>query len=207
MQKSKKCNRCGEVKELHLFPNNSASPDGHYSLCKECRAVAAAARRERPDVKAREKERLAKQYQDNKEELLKKRAIRYRENIDRDKKTCHEWREKNLDRHREMCRNWARNHPENMRAIVAKRRALKLKADGSYTKNDIKKLKTDQKNVCVVCGVDLDVSGFHVDHIYPLSKGGSNWPNNLQLLCPTCNRKKGSKTPDEFRERVYSAVS
>lgn len=206
MQKSKKCNRCGENKELALFPKNAASPDGYYSLCKACRAVASAARREKPDVKAREKERLAKQYQDNKEELLKRRAIRYRENIERYKETYRAWRENNLERHREMCRTWARNNPEAMRAIVARRRAMLLSAEGRYTKHDIQQLKDQQKSICPSCGVDLRVSGFHVDHIHPLSKGGTNWPDNLQLLCPTCNRKKGSKLPDEHRERVYSAV-
>jgi len=34
---------------------------------------------------------------------------------------------------------------------------------------------------------------FHIDHINPMSKGGKTTPNNLQLLCRSCNIAKGDK--------------
>lgn len=42
---------------------------------------------------------------------------------------------------------------------------------------------------CVSCGSDRDIE---YDHIIPLAMGGSNTARNLQLLCATCNRRKGA---------------
>jgi 5-methylcytosine-specific restriction endonuclease McrA len=40
---------------------------------------------------------------------------------------------------------------------------------------------------------------YHVDHKQPVSRGGSNWPENLAVTCPTCNLRKSDKTEAEFR--------
>jgi hypothetical protein len=42
---------------------------------------------------------------------------------------------------------------------------------------------------CVKCGSQ---ERLEYDHIIPLAKGGSNTERNIQLLCETCNRAKGS---------------
>jgi 5-methylcytosine-specific restriction endonuclease McrA len=35
-----------------------------------------------------------------------------------------------------------------------------------------------------------------------VSRGGSNWPANIQLLCAWCNRSKGAKLMEEWRGRA-----
>lgn len=47
---------------------------------------------------------------------------------------------------------------------------------------------------CVLCGASAkDGAKLHVDHIFPVSKGGKTEPDNLRTLCESCNRGKGAK--------------
>lgn len=43
---------------------------------------------------------------------------------------------------------------------------------------------------CAHCGSDQNLS---LDHIRPVSLGGSDDPENLQTLCRSCNSRKGAK--------------
>ena len=51
-----------------------------------------------------------------------------------------------------------------------------------------------QEGVCNGCLVLFPFRNLTVDHIVPQSKGGSDHPDNLQLLCGACNSKKGGRT-------------
>ncbi len=47
---------------------------------------------------------------------------------------------------------------------------------------------------CVICGASQqDGVKLHVDHIFPVSKGGKTEPSNLRTLCERCNRGKSDK--------------
>jgi rubredoxin len=44
---------------------------------------------------------------------------------------------------------------------------------------------------CQICGVTAkDGATLEIDHIHPVSKGGINEPDNLQVLCRDCNAGK-----------------
>lgn len=47
------------------------------------------------------------------------------------------------------------------------------------------------KKECAHCKIDTGC--FHVDHIVPLAKGGTDEMWNLQFLCEQCNLDKGAK--------------
>jgi 5-methylcytosine-specific restriction endonuclease McrA len=42
---------------------------------------------------------------------------------------------------------------------------------------------------------------FHVDHIYPISRGGKHHPSNLQILPAKLNLKKKSKIPKKAKSK------
>lgn len=92
-------------------------------------------------------------------------------------------------------------HDPEFRALQSHRsknnRAKRLKAEGFFTQADVDKVHADQNFMCAICGSDTSYA-YQVDHILALSRGGSNWPINLQILCKSCNCRKGSKTMDEF---------
>lgn len=64
---------------------------------------------------------------------------------------------------------------------------LKLKEDAfAAARND------DGSYVCAGCGEVFPTRLFlQVDHIVPMAKGGLSVPENLQVLCRTCNQRKG----------------
>jgi 5-methylcytosine-specific restriction endonuclease McrA len=82
-----------------------------------------------------------------------------------------------------------------------KRRAILKGCTGTHTAADIRELFFEQKGLCGLCDLALDVDNYHVDHWKPLSKGGSNDKSNLKLLHPKCNLSKGAKLPSEFNVR------
>lgn len=45
---------------------------------------------------------------------------------------------------------------------------------------------------CVHCG-EKNEKKLTIDHIHPVSKGGGDETDNLQILCKSCNSKKGAK--------------
>jgi hypothetical protein len=54
---------------------------------------------------------------------------------------------------------------------------------------------------CQYCG---EVDGeMHIDHIYPVCRGGSDEPENLTIACAPCNLSKGGKTLDEWKGRDH----
>lgn len=55
------------------------------------------------------------------------------------------------------------------------------------------KVYARDKHRCVECGTDKHLT---LDHIRPLSKGGTNRIENLQTMCSSCNNRKGDEMPE-----------
>ena len=67
---------------------------------------------------------------------------------------------------------------------------LKRMAEGSHTFGEWELLKKQYGYTCPVCNKKEPEIKLTEDHIIPLSKGGSNYIENIQPLCKLCNCRK-----------------
>lgn len=89
-------------------------------------------------------------------------------------------------------KRWAARNPECIAAVAQRRRARKREAAGSFTKQEWQDRCREYGNQCPRCkGTYLKLT---IDHIVPLSKGGTNYIWNLQPLCGSCNSSKRVET-------------
>lgn len=96
-----------------------------------------------------------------------------------------------------LIKRWENKHSDKVRMRGHNYRARKRNAYGCITAGEWKALKRKYNNICLCCGRD-DVK-LTLDHIIPLSKGGSNVIENAQPLCLSCNSSKGAKIIDYRR--------
>ena len=69
-------------------------------------------------------------------------------------------------------------------------RHLQIRAfDGNTKRRQYEK----QKGICPICGKHFEIEEMEADHITPWSQGGHTTPDNCQMLCRDCNRRKSSK--------------
>jgi 5-methylcytosine-specific restriction endonuclease McrA len=86
-------------------------------------------------------------------------------------------------------------------SINENRRAIKSSAsigDLTEIKEWLKKWKSSKTVLCHWCENLFSPNECHVDHVIPLSRGGSHCISNLVIACAKCNMQKNSKMPDEW---------
>lgn len=99
-----------------------------------------------------------------------------------------------------MAANTAK-HTANNPDQVKKRNKLRLErteeSGGAYTESDLVTVRAALNNRCRFCDAPLD-NGGHVEHLTPVSRGGSSYLRNITLSCAKCNLAKTNKTLAEF---------
>ncbi len=108
-------------------------------------------------------------------------------------------RAKNIEKYRKYSVQWNADNPGKVAAIARNRRARAAKG-GKHSYDDVMALLKKQKGGCVICKTAFG-NRYHVDHIMPLARGGSNDRTNLQILCAPCNQSKSARDPIEFMQQ------
>lgn len=199
------CNCCKEEKEYSEFPKKSSTADGYYGFCKSCKSTKDKEYREK-NAGALEAKRKEKYYKDH-ESTLKKTRERYHN-------ASEETKEKRKSTKVEYNKNASEEVKNNKKLYdkayfsseqgklvtlrsIHKRRAQKLStSDNSITNKALENLKISQDYKCVYCDCNLEFSSskaVHLDHVVPLSKGGSHTLSNVVWTCASCNLKKSDK--------------
>lgn len=191
---TKVCTLCGAAKPttLEYFARDKRGKFGLQARCRVCHNRVVRDIGHRPEK--REKERFRKR-----SEKYKKYRREYRKR--KGGKT-----ESEKQYYRDWARTWRKKNPERSRLIgrvnMLKRRALILQNGGEFTKEDILLQYRSQHGKCWWC--TKRVGGkYHVDHVRPLARGGTNNPNNLVISCPDCNLAKNDKLPHEWIGRLF----
>jgi 5-methylcytosine-specific restriction endonuclease McrA len=206
----KQCSKCGEWKIESEFYLRSKTGK-RLPSCKECerervhryyvehpgkKAESDRRWRDEHPEEAREKNR---RYRAEHLDEERERRGRYQAKHPEKKTECQRrYRARHSEELREASRRYHAERPVETRAYHHRRRALEASAPGTHTAADIRiqiSAQTDKKGVvrCWWCGCDIG-DAYHIDHRVPLSKGGSNAPDNLVIACPTCNLSKSDKT-------------
>lgn len=212
------CAGCGEIKPatLEYFGKNSNSQSGLYGKCKRCmNGYNRQARRSNPNLLAKERERHIRWRKANLERIafLRRRWCATRQDKASRRAYALQYRRTHAAYYREKHRAWRKT--ERYRVYITQyrqredvklrwrrdshiRRARYLAAPGRFTEQDIQLKLRSQKSKCYYCQKPL--REYHIDHVVPLSRGGSNWPDNLVVACPTCNMSKHDKLLHEWPE-------
>lgn len=194
------CKQCGKLLSPFEkdFCSKNCESNFNYKFCKVCSVEI--------NQGNKCKRCLDKEYKNNLRQLRFENA---RNGFNAEVKTCLYCNNKYLyhyfNRRQKFCSEKCRS-----KYYREQRRHLKrlLKKEGNYQEGiTLNRVYRKYNGICNYCGIkcdyeDMEVIDGHyiaganypsIDHIHPLSKGGSHTWDNVQLLCLECNSSKSDK--------------
>lgn len=121
-------------------------------------------------------------------------------NPDKYKLYMRAWRKANPEEWKKLQKRWYEKNYEKVQALGAARRAHRLNAKGVDKTISIASLCERDDWRCHICGCKIEKNkrkdasmGPSIDHVIPLSKGGSHTWQNVRIAHRSCNSRKGNR--------------
>jgi len=160
--------------------------------------------KENPDGVAKKNKRWRERNRDyrqryreeNRERIAEVGRIYREENKEKEIERHKRYREENPEKIREQNKRYRECNRDKERAKYARRRARKLEAlDPSASKAIIESRYATEEYLNTVTGYK-----WHVDHTQPISRGGKDHEDNLQVVPAKWNQSKGASHCDRWIE-------
>lgn len=225
----KQCSKCLETKPFSEFYREKRFAIGYQATCKECmRKHKREARLANPNMDheyyLKNKDRLLLQKKvkyatddEHRKRISLQQKQYYQKNCEKIKTRVKAYTAQNQEKVTTYQKAY-RSNPENIlrsnaasrryRAKVENKKALalrqalytyrKLNAPGNSTKAQLKARWDYYGGKCWICTDDAR----EMDHVKPLTKGGSHWPGNLRPICRSCNARKSNTWPYILTNRL-----
>ncbi len=195
------CVPCTKARRRQHYENNTELMKEKSRRWRAANPEKKKANRKREYANNREKAKAdAKQWRENNPERKKQSSREwYCANRGQANENSKRWLRQNRDKASAMLRRWRQENPEASTAQRYRRESREVSSGEIFTAAEWKALKEHYGNKCLCCGrIDVKLT---VDHVIPLSKGGSSDIDNIQPLCVSCNSGKHTKTTDYRPEK------
>lgn len=89
-------------------------------------------------------------------------------------------------------------------SVVRKQR--ERESEGYHRRSDFEWIFLAQLGRCYYCGQECDRSLAVKDHVESLSRGGSQWPDNIVSACKPCNDLKNTRSERVFMKLIEKSI-
>lgn len=228
MIKEKKCSRCNDTKLSTKFNMEKVNKDGLQRWCRDCQSDyrqtdkgKSSEQNYRQSEKGKENQRRYHSSEKGKQrdrnyaktpvfKRIQKRYTQSRKGKDAAKRYGQSEKGK-VQRKKQkqtlgtkisnMRYHQSEKGKQTQKRGKSLRRTNETQAGGSYTATEWFNLCKFYDFHCLSCHQEFPFDQLTVDHVKPVSRGGTSFIWNLQCLCKSCNSRKGAKEID-YRETL-----